>query len=246
MSYVALGDSITVGRGASTGQGYVEQIAHKLSYTSVKKICRNGMQSYDLFSSIMHNSSLHPTLRQAKLITLYIGGNDLNAAYIQYQLFGNKYALDQAVTRFGQQLRSFLIWLRTHTSAHIYTFTLYNPFPHDPIANHYVPLMNKTIFATCRRLSLPVIDIYPRFLGREAQLVDGYHTGRADNFIPFLQKNPIHPNELGHLVIAQSFWQVINKKTVLPIMKKTALNDTSTPVCKDVPTNLISLNVARS
>jgi lysophospholipase L1-like esterase len=215
-NYLALGDSITVGVGAPPGMGYVDilnyylQNSYPLVYT--KKIAQKGWKSGDLLSALSKNPHSQYYLSTANLITLYIGGNDLSFAFVKARLAKNAGPLYEAVRRFSIQFNEILRMIRTYSKAPVFTATFYNPFPYSPLASQFIYLLNQAITSIAQNYSVPVADVFNAFHGKEYALIDGYQDGKLRNFIPFLQKNPIHPNEWGHKVIADCFWQLITKK----------------------------------
>ncbi|TCS96415.1 GDSL-type esterase/lipase family protein [Hazenella coriacea] len=207
--YIALGDSITFGTGALMRQGYAILIANQLRktypYVYFTNISRKGLTSQGL-TSIIQNPRLQAFLQQAQLITLLIGGNDLNHAYLKYLITGNKLEINKALSIYSLQFNNLLQWLGTYTSAKIYSFTLYNPFPNEPLSNQIISTLNLIIIKHSKRWNVTVVDLNKPFMNQQAKYIAGYRTGRFNDFIPFIQQNPIHPNTLGHHKIAQLFW----------------------------------------
>jgi lysophospholipase L1-like esterase len=213
VNYLALGDSITVGVGAPPGQGYVEMVGQRMKQLNpqycIHKICKKGIRSRELFLALYHYPTFRQMIRQVHLISLWIGGNDLTMAYAYYRLFGNEEIFDHTIIGYFHRLNDFLKWLHAYSSADLYLFTLYNPFPKDPLANRYIPKLNDVIIKAAHKQSAQVVNVYPDFEGREAKLISGYQSGKTEDWIPFLQKNPIHPNSLGHRIIANRFWNTL-------------------------------------
>ena len=80
-SYVALGDSITTGYGLDEAQSFAEQIAEQEGYTLNDSLASDGATSTDLLEVVKSEANAD-TLKNADLITITIGGNDLmNALY---------------------------------------------------------------------------------------------------------------------------------------------------------------------
>jgi lysophospholipase L1-like esterase len=205
-----LGDSITVGVGAPPGKGYVNLIASQLagiySPLYVRTFSKDGIRSKELYFGILALPHVRQMVRQSKLITLYIGGNDLSLAYLKYRLFGNISVINGAINSFSYYFHQMLQWLRNNSEAIIVTFNLYNPFPNEPLACHFIPVLNEQIAQISDAFDLPVVDVFHAFEGRQQKLIYGYRTGKLASHIPLLQRNPIHPNTKGHRVIAESFW----------------------------------------
>lgn len=80
-SYVALGDSITTGYGLAENEtGFARQVADSNGYT-LTNLAQDGATSTDLLE-VVRSEANADTLKNADLITITIGGNDLmNALY---------------------------------------------------------------------------------------------------------------------------------------------------------------------
>jgi lysophospholipase L1-like esterase len=211
INYLALGDSITVGADALPGQGYVEIIGRRLKEANPEnethKICKKGATIRELFLALHSYPTFRQMIRQAQLISIWIGGNDLYRAYARYRLSKDEKLFTQAIENYTSLLNIFLGWLCGYASARLYLFTLYNPFPHDRLANQYIPKLNQVIVEATHQHDVKIVDIYSHFKGREAQLIAGYRSGTTRDVVPFLLKNPVHPNSLGERAIADCFWK---------------------------------------
>ena len=82
-SYVALGDSITTGYGLAENEaGFARQVADSNGYT-LTNLAQNGATSTDLLEVVKSEANAD-TLKNADLITVTIGGNDLMDALYAY------------------------------------------------------------------------------------------------------------------------------------------------------------------
>ena len=86
-SYVALGDSITTGYGLEGEQSFAEIVADKNGY-DLNILAEDGATSGDLLGVVTDQANAE-TLKNADLITITIGGNDLMGAL--YQFLADKY-----------------------------------------------------------------------------------------------------------------------------------------------------------
>lgn len=83
-SYVALGDSITTGYGLGEGeQSFAEIVAKEKGYTLDDTLAADGATSEELLD-VVKDPEKADTLKDAKLITITIGGNDLMGALYSY------------------------------------------------------------------------------------------------------------------------------------------------------------------
>ena len=98
-SYVALGDSITTGYGLDEAQSFAEQIAEQEGYTLNDSLASDGATSTDLLEVVKSEANAD-TLKNADLITVTIGGNDLMNALYAYlaEEYNNKQNSDTPIT----------------------------------------------------------------------------------------------------------------------------------------------------
>ena len=98
-SYVALGDSITTGYGLDEAQSFAEQIAEQEGYTLNDSLASDGATSTDLLEVVKSEENAD-TLKNADLITVTIGGNDLMNALYAYlaEEYNNKQNSDTPIT----------------------------------------------------------------------------------------------------------------------------------------------------
>lgn len=82
-SYVALGDSITTGYGLGGEQSFAEIVAEKKGYTLNDDLAADGATSEELLDAVTAPANAD-TLKNADLITITIGGNDLMNALYEY------------------------------------------------------------------------------------------------------------------------------------------------------------------
>ena len=97
-SYVALGDSITTGYGLAENEtGFAKQVADSNGYT-LTNLAQDGATSTDLLEVVKSEANAD-TLKNADLITITIGGNDLmNALYAYLAEEYNKQNSDTSIT----------------------------------------------------------------------------------------------------------------------------------------------------
>ena len=98
-SYVALGDSITTGYGLAENEtGFAKQVADSNGYT-LTNLAQDGATSTDLLEVVKSEANAD-TLKNADLITVTIGGNDLMNALYAYlaEEYNNKQNSDTPIT----------------------------------------------------------------------------------------------------------------------------------------------------
>ncbi len=203
--YTALGDSITAGKGAtSPAYAYPSQVVQILQQQKLPAtgliLAKPGWTSADLDMAILDNS-LQP-LAQAQAVSIWVGGDDLVHAAMTV-LHGASFEKASANTlrRYTQDLSLLLNQIRKLNHRRLVVCTQYNPFPNSPISTEAVAALNEAIIRTATSVHCSIAPVAEWFAGRQAQLIAGYQTGKLEDVLrlPFA---PVHPNNLGHAVIA--------------------------------------------
>ncbi|MBD1373206.1 SGNH/GDSL hydrolase family protein [Hazenella sp. IB182357] len=216
--YTALGDSITAGVGAAPGKSFPQLLSsHMSTYlnTTVNlfRVSRKGWQTPNLYFALRHLPNKRKIFSQSNLITLCIGGNDLALGFFKYRYFTkDPSTLDEILAEFLQSYTAIIRLVQHYTQTPLYLLNLYNPYPSDPIATHFVISYNQVIATTASHFSFPLVNLFTKFSHHEADYIHGYKDGHTHQMIPFLRSNPIHPNPKGHYVIAKEVWQTYRNK----------------------------------
>lgn len=208
MSYVALGDSLSVDGGfVSIFRGYASSDLSEPVF--VVNFSVSGSRSEHLLEALSGNPAYRSEVAAADIITLQIGGNDLRAARSQYHSGTCGGADNQDCLRAtSMKLRSnwdsiideLLALTSTSTSA-IRTMDLYNPFVVQDTASGsfdvfkpYFDSLNAYIHSSAASHGIPVAQVYRAFngvTGTEDPVTKGYIT-----------VDGLHPSPAGHKAIA--------------------------------------------
>lgn len=196
--YLALGDSITTGYGVGANRSFAT-----LYYTSLLRSfpglkyenCGvNGLTSGEL-AAMVEQTRVYALIAQSRIISITIGSNDLLAtgkglisgASVNMDLtLGN---LNYNLMLIGERIRS------ANPTALVKIATVYNPIPlvdksSGALAQALVKTANHSIIRTAREFRCVVIPVAKVFSGREQVLLGPDH---------------LHPNVMGHRVIADLF-----------------------------------------
>jgi lysophospholipase L1-like esterase len=128
---VALGDSLTRGTGDESGKGYVGYMVDQLRKKTTKPIrvtnlAIKGQRSEGLVKQL-RQAEIQRQLKQADIIVMTIGGNDLFQGGKALQL--STAQLNQAKTTYLRNLdRIFQTIRRVNKNAVVFHIGLYNPF----------------------------------------------------------------------------------------------------------------------
>jgi lysophospholipase L1-like esterase len=223
ISYVALGDSLAVGVGATAGNGYVARYKAALeSDTGATVNLDNrgvsGSSSSQLFSAVQSDANLRTALQNAQVITFDIGGIDLLAARATYKQnttscggADNQNCLRTAVANFKTNWNGIIAALHSlNAAANTRTIDIYNPFvnvdksadtfPNDGGLNDfevfkiYLDQTNDHIRTTAQANGIALGSVYCSFNGVNGDIDPGsFGLIAGDGF---------HPNDTGHALIA--------------------------------------------
>lgn len=215
--YLALGDSITAGYGAShPSHCFVRYVSDYIKAKSIAErtmvIAQNGWTSKDV--QIAANL-IHPSIwDRVEVLTLVAGGNDLRSLLRRMYLPVGGYPLSKQIVH--QKLQEFSYHMNllsesiaAHHTPHVIVTTVYNPAPNFPLAVYAIESLNHRILDIAKSHSFEVVDIYTAFQNHEASYIEGYRSGRFEDLAtPF--RRPIHPNNAGHQQIANLLMQQLD------------------------------------
>ncbi|MFD0897562.1 SGNH/GDSL hydrolase family protein [Loigolactobacillus binensis] len=224
---VAVGDSLTEGIGDGLKQGgYVGIIKNELTTKQkVKATTKNygiaGETSTQIDTRVNNDQSLRQDLKQADVITMSVGGNDLMAVLRQQMLNLNEADIKRAQTAYIGHLTTLLQDVRQQNpDAPIFIFGIYNPF------YLYFPKMTKMQAAVedwnqasakliKQQKNSYMIDICEQLSKGETLTAQKKHSSKTvsdssseKNTLIFTQDN-FHPNHSGYQVMADDLYRVM-------------------------------------
>lgn len=212
--YLALGDSVAFGVGASPPQErgypavfYQEYLKRaKPNIISYKNLALAGETTVSFISRPKSKSQLEQAIAELEdapkaghpvsLITLTIGANDLLAARNKSQA-AKQAVLDQT----DKNLQDILTQLISHTASgktDIIVTTYYNPYPPDsPGATEdgvWLERFNDIVKKRADEFKIKVADFFEPVAGHEKSLT-------------WISQGDIHPNPAGHAALALAVWK---------------------------------------
>ncbi|GGI09796.1 SGNH/GDSL hydrolase family protein [Egicoccus halophilus] len=212
IDYVALGDSLATGAGATTS--YVEEYAELVrddtgADVEVTNFAVDGWTSQDLLSSLQDDDGVQAALADADLVTLDIGGNDLLRVLPTY-LSGNCGGEDElaclrdAAERFAERFDDILdeVAALVGDDTDVRTLDLYVPFAGDPRVGEHLDRLrptldevNETILRAADARGVTVAEVHDAFHGEDG-LTDPVDEG-------LISVDGLHPSNDGHQLIAE-------------------------------------------
>jgi lysophospholipase L1-like esterase len=218
--FVALGDSITYGEGASGPCKSYPSVLARLFRESRKArlstgdiLAEPGWTSAALQAAVTSTGS--QTLSRACVVVIWIGGDDLaQAALTLAQIRGaapSRY-IERSIRQYSVHLGQLLPYIHRVSRAPIFVCTQYNPFPNTAIARAGVEALNEATAFVAGRKGATIVPTASWFEGRQSSLIAGYRHGTIqDALLPPL---PIHPNDAGHHLIAEGLY-----RTMAPMLR---------------------------
>lgn len=207
--YIALGDSIALGKGETNDYGYVNYFRDFLSTLHHNVILTNnaivGFTSTDLLNQLKQNQDVRDFVEKAEVITISIGGANLlkcfNGSTIDDECAAN------GVLSFVHDWPLIMNEIRNSVGSNVrvLVMTVYNPFPGSSLnfdtAENFIQQINYVIKSLGYRsmFDYQVVDVHDDFWGL---FPDG--TWKVCTWTHFceLPPNP-HSTDSGHIEIAR-------------------------------------------
>lgn len=207
--YLALGDSVTAGFGAThPGMSFIRHVSEYTRQTLQTEativLARNGWTAKDVWQAA--NTVSDKLWQQTKVFSLMVGGNDLRRLLRRQFLPISEPAItprlvNQRLEEFGYYMDKLCAAIEHRDVPYVMVATIYNPVPNFPVAVHAMESLNEMIQDIAKHHKFEVVDIYTEFQENENHFIDGYRTGRYED-LAFPFGRPIHPNNAGHRRIA--------------------------------------------
>lgn len=207
--YVALGDSVTAGYGATHPS--VAFVRHVSNFTQKKRlakqtvvVAKSGWTSKDVWSAV---NRVHSTIwAQTNVLTLMTGGNDLRKLLRRQYLPISGAPITpkdvyQRLREFGSYMDHLCGFLAQHKIPHVVIATVYNPVPNFPLGVQAMDGLHSITQQIATRYKFAIVDVYEAFRSNEVDYIHGYREGRFEDLASPIGR-PIHPNNRGHRKIA--------------------------------------------
>jgi lysophospholipase L1-like esterase len=196
---VALGDSLTYGFGDASGSGFVGDVVAHLRQqggtVAQTNLGIDGLTSSGLVEQLKQ-TQVARSLREANVILISIGGNDLNNAAGLPSIHPTKIAA--AEKKFNYNLRYILQAIRgLNSQAPILLIGLYNPY--GDIVQTRVQTDN--IVASWNTDEMKIADGFQPTVVVQTYDLFQFDPGK------FLYIDHFHPNQAGYNLIANRIWQ---------------------------------------
>ncbi len=217
-SLVALGDSITAGRGLEKNlnmvsrKAYPQLLGDEIDYR-VTNLAVSGMTSGEILDEVKNNSRYRNAIARADMIILNTGGADMLGflyGVLEGYIVPTPEAVDEFITGFGTNLYSVLAEIEMlNAGAPVLLFDIYEPYPLALILEpeeygRLMPLLfgvNQTIAGFEGADHIYLVNAYAAF-----DEYPGEVTEKA--FLLFVDE--VHLNEKGQLLLYNAAYEVVD------------------------------------
>lgn len=206
--HLALGDSVVKGFGVEDGQNYVYLVSVRISKATGKKVVKinngiNGLTSYELKAKL-ESGQFDEQIKNANLITLNIGGNDLLKISMDNGILEAAKKFQDTKEKFDENLNGIIDHIqRINPDAKVVVLELYNPLPTEhkfsSIAGKLLDSWNGSIYDVVeKKENIAVAKI--------ADVINQADTITSDG---------VHPNENGYQAISKEVFATLSQAKVL-------------------------------
>jgi len=202
--YVALGDSLTEGFGVPVEDSFVQVYRSIMSQRLGRRVHVHqagvtGETTQDIWQRLTTDNRLQEAVREAHILSLTAGGNDLLIAAREFLAKRDPQVLKAALREYSHDIGKIIEaikQLRTDEDARdvqvrplvMRIMNLYNPFPIFEETVYWVGRFNKE-WRVYETPYIRVVDVYHAFLYRIDELIG---------------EDMVHPNKLGYRVMAET------------------------------------------
>lgn len=196
-NYLAIGDSLTTGIGASKPGGFVSiyrQYASGALQAPVRTliVARSGLTAAQIYRLVYQQPIA--SISKANFITITGGGNDL----IQSVQYGRQ---PYSIEKLEGAIKNAIYWMtqlvlyitemkqKEAIPYKIIVFNTYNPLESVSFIDQYIKSFNRGIQSLTRFPHVQVVDVYQAFKGRNDYV---------------LSQDAFHPNNKGYSIMADA------------------------------------------
>lgn len=200
--YVALGDSLTEGYGVGEEDSFVAVYSRLMESALGRRVIYlnagvTGETTTDILDRMSKDADLQEAIRQADLISLTAGGNDLLGAAREFLLHRDPQVLKAALRLFTINIRRIIEAIKHIRAAPgqdrakrlvMRILNLYNPFPIIEETDYWIERFNRQ-WQAYETPYIRIVDLYEAFQYRTDDLIG---------------EDMVHPNVLGYRTMAEA------------------------------------------
>ena len=224
-TYVAIGDSLTQGVGDTTNQGgFVPLLAQSLTNETdfeVKAINygASGNTSSQILSRMQEKKEIGKDLKQARLMTLTVGGNDLRKAVLEDTSNLDLDRFDKPAKRYVKNLKQIIDLARKdNPDLPIYVVGIYNPlylkFPDltdlQPVVDQWNQRTEQTLAAYKDVYFVPVNDLLYKGIDGKSGVTEWEQGKETVTNDALYDEDSFHPNNTGYEIMKEAVLERIH------------------------------------
>lgn len=218
-TYVAIGDSLTQGVGDTTNQGgFVPLLAQSLTNETdfeVKAINygASGNTSSQILSRMQEKKEIGKDLKQARLMTLTVGGNDLRKAVLEDTSNLDLDRFDKPAKRYVKNLKQIIDLARKdNPDLPIYVVGIYNPlylnFPDltdlQTVVDQWNQRTEQTLAAYKDVYFVPVNDLLYKGIDGKSGVTEWEQGKETITNDALYDEDSFHPNNTGYEIMKEA------------------------------------------
>ncbi|MGV3079114.1 SGNH/GDSL hydrolase family protein [Streptococcus sp. 32226D021BW] len=214
--YLALGDSLTEGVGDVTGQGgfvplLAQSLVNEYGYeVDVQNFGVSGNTSKQILKRMKENEELKQALKEADLLTLTVGGNDLRKVIVSNLSNLKLSTFDKPAREYGRNLEKIVKRARQENAdLPIYILGIYNPFYLSfPELTEMQTVVNKWN-QTTKQITEKYKDVYfveindLLYKGLEGEMGLSQSSSASTNNLLY-EDDHFHPNNTGYEIMKKA------------------------------------------
>lgn len=224
-TYVAIGDSLTQGVGDTTNQGgFVPLLAQSLTNETdfeVKAINygASGNTSSQILSRMQEKKEIGKDLKQARLMTLTVGGNDLRKAVLEDTSNLDLDRFDKPAKRYVKNLKQIIDLARKdNPDLPIYVVGIYNPlylnFPDltdlQTVVDQWNQRTEQTLVAYKDVYFVPVNDLLYKGIDGKSGVTEWEQGKETITNDALYDEDSFHPNNTGYEIMKEAVLERIH------------------------------------
>ena len=225
VTYVAIGDSLTKGVGDSTNQGgFVPLLAQSLTNeTGLEFKAINygvsGNTSSQILSRMQEKKEIRKDLKQAQLLTITVGGNDLRKAILEDTSNLNLDRFEKASKTYEKNLKQIIELARKdNPDLPIYVVGIYNPlylnFPDltdlQTLVDQWNQRTEETLSAYQGVYFVPINDLLYKGIDGKSGVTESELGKETVTNDALYDEDSFHPNNTGYEIMKEAVLEKIH------------------------------------
>ena len=225
VTYVAIGDSLTKGVGDSTNQGgFVPLLAQSLTNESGLEFKAinygvSGNTSGQILSRMQEKKEIRKDLKQAQLLTITVGGNDLRKAILEDTSNLDLDRFEKASKTYEKNLKQIIEFARKdNPDLPVYVVGIYNPlylnFPDltelQTLVDQWNQRTEETLSAYQGVYFVPINDLLYKGIDGKSGVTESELGKETVTNDALYDEDSFHPNNTGYEIMKEAVLEKIH------------------------------------